>query len=241
MRISACYIVKDEAARLSRSLASLTGAVDEIVVVDSGSTDDTVKIAVEFGAQVFQFPWCDDFSATRNFSLSKATGDWVLVVDADEYFPDGMAGNIRRVVEQYGKDADLLMFLRRELDALGIPDLQLRDLTIPQEQGKDILLALYATMIEQIENDACYYACMTFGTKTYPLVLFSVLSFADKLRDNVSIKGIYYQEILRENGAAQDARLYDVSTLFTLNSIVDTVAEMDGNNKVAMIRRLLEC
>lgn len=116
LRISACYIVKNEAARLSRSLASLTGAVDEIVVVDSGSTDDTVKIAEEYGALVFQFPWCDDFSAARNFSLSKATGDWILVVDADEYFSDGMAGNIRRVVERYGKKADLLMFLRRELD-----------------------------------------------------------------------------------------------------------------------------
>ena len=79
MRISACYIVKNEAARLSRSLASLSGAVDEIVVVDSGSTDDTVRIAEEFGAQVFQSPWRDDFSAARNVSLSKATGDWILV------------------------------------------------------------------------------------------------------------------------------------------------------------------
>lgn len=116
MRISACYIVKNEAARLSRSLASLSGAVDEIVVVDSGSTDDTVRIAEEFGARVFSVPWRDDFSAARNASLEKATGDWILVVDADEYFQDGMAGNIRRVIERYGKEADLLMFLRRELD-----------------------------------------------------------------------------------------------------------------------------
>ena len=116
LRISACYIVRTEAARLSRSLASLSGAVDEIVVVDTGSSDDTIKIAEEYGARVFSFPWRDDFSAARNFSLSKATGDWILVVDADEYFPDGMAGNIRRAVERYGKEADLLMFLRRELD-----------------------------------------------------------------------------------------------------------------------------
>ena len=116
LRISACYIVKNEAARLARSLASISGAADEIVVVDSGSTDDTVKIAEEYGARVFQFPWCDDFSAARNFSLSKATGDWILVVDADEYFDETMAGNVRRVIERYGKDADLLMFPRRELD-----------------------------------------------------------------------------------------------------------------------------
>lgn len=116
MRISACYIVKNEAARLSRSLASLSDAVDEIVVVDSGSSDDTIKIAEQYDARVFSVPWRDDFSAARNASLEKATGDWILVVDADEYFPDGMAGNIRRVVERYGKDTDLLMFLRRELD-----------------------------------------------------------------------------------------------------------------------------
>lgn len=116
MRISACYIVKNEAARLSRSLASLSDAVDEIVVVDSGSSDDTIKIAEQYDARVFSVPWRDDFSAARNASLEKATGDWILVVDADEYFPDGMAGNIRRVVGRYGKETDLLMFLRRELD-----------------------------------------------------------------------------------------------------------------------------
>ena len=93
MRISACYIVRNEAAKLERSLASLEGAVDEIIVVDTGSSDDTVKIAEAHGAQVFHFPWQDDFSAARNVSLSKATGDWILVVDADEYFPEGMAKN----------------------------------------------------------------------------------------------------------------------------------------------------
>ncbi|MBR1759963.1 MAG: glycosyltransferase family 2 protein [Schwartzia sp.] len=116
MRISACYIVRNEAAKLARSLDSLRGTVDEIIVVDTGSTDDTVSVAEEHGARVFHFPWRDDFAAARNVSLSKATGDWILVVDADEYFAGGMAGNIRRVVETYGKEADLLLFLRRELD-----------------------------------------------------------------------------------------------------------------------------
>ena len=116
MRISACYIVRNEAAKLERSLASLEGAVDEIIVVDTGSSDDTVKIAEAHGAQVFHFPWQDDFSAARNVSLSKATGDWILVVDADEYFSEGMAKNIRPAVERYGADADLLIFMRREFD-----------------------------------------------------------------------------------------------------------------------------
>lgn len=129
--------MKNEAARLSRSIASLSGAVDDIVVVDSGSTDDTIKIAEEYGAQVFQFSWCDDFSAARNFSLLKATGDWILVVDADEYFPDGMAGNVRRVVEKYGKEADLLMFLRRELD---------------EDEGKVLLDSFVPRLLRRVEG-----------------------------------------------------------------------------------------
>lgn len=116
MRISACYIVRNEAANLKRSLESLEGMVDEIVVVDTGSSDDTIKVAEAHGARVFHFPWQDDFSAARNVSLSKATGDWILVVDADEYFSEDMGKNIRPVVERYGMDADLLIFLRRELD-----------------------------------------------------------------------------------------------------------------------------
>ncbi len=116
MRISACYIVRNEAANLERSLASLEGAVDEIIVVDTGSSDDTVKTAEAHGARVFHFPWRDDFSAARNVSLEKATGDWILVVDADEYFPESMGEEIRLAVERYGSQADMLLFMHRDVD-----------------------------------------------------------------------------------------------------------------------------
>ncbi|HEY9722946.1 MAG TPA: glycosyltransferase family 2 protein, partial [Oscillatoriaceae cyanobacterium] len=82
--LSACLIVKDEAENLPRCLESVRDWVSEIVVVDTGSTDGTVAIAESFGARVHHFDWCDDFSAARNFSLAHATGDWVLVIDADE-------------------------------------------------------------------------------------------------------------------------------------------------------------
>ena len=67
-------------------------------------------------------------------------------------------------------------------------------------------------------------ACITFGTKTYPLVLFSALRCIDKLLQNVEIKGIYYQEITRRDGKEDRVRLYDVSALFTLDSIADLAA-----------------
>lgn len=82
--ISLCMIVRNEAEHLPACLASVTGVVDEIIVVDTGSTDDTIQIAQSFGAKVIEVPWQEDFAAARNVSLSHATSDWILVLDADE-------------------------------------------------------------------------------------------------------------------------------------------------------------
>ncbi len=77
-------IVKNEAENLLRCLESVRGVVDEIVVVDTGSTDDTVAVAERSGARVFHFAWCDDFSAARNEAVAHARGTWILALDADE-------------------------------------------------------------------------------------------------------------------------------------------------------------
>jgi len=82
--ISVCMIVKNEAQNLARCLNSLRPYVNELIVVDTGSTDGTPELALAVGARVFSFPWTDDFSAARNFALEQATEAWVLVVDADE-------------------------------------------------------------------------------------------------------------------------------------------------------------
>lgn len=86
--ISACLIVKNESAHLARCLDSLVGWVDEIIVVDTGSTDDTVAIARRYTSHVHFFRWCDDFSAARNAALQYATQDWILIVDADHEVPE---------------------------------------------------------------------------------------------------------------------------------------------------------
>lgn len=83
-RISLCMIVKDEAESLPRCLQSVEGAVDEIIVVDTGSSDGTPDIAREWGARVIDFVWQDDFAMARNAGLDAATGHWILFLDADE-------------------------------------------------------------------------------------------------------------------------------------------------------------
>lgn len=77
-------IVRDEADHLRRCLNSIRGVVDEIVVVDTGSTDDTVEVAESFGAEVLHHRWSDNFAAARNVGLDRVSGDWVLYIDADE-------------------------------------------------------------------------------------------------------------------------------------------------------------
>lgn len=82
--ISVCMIVKNEAAVLERCLNSLVGIPDEIVIVDTGSSDETKNIARRYTHKVYDFPWVDDFAAARNFSLSKASCEYIYVADADE-------------------------------------------------------------------------------------------------------------------------------------------------------------
>ncbi len=84
IRISACMMLKNEEEMLPRCLNSIKHIVDEIIVVDTGSTDSTVDIAQSFGAKVYHHPWEQDFSKHRNQSIGYATGDWFIIIDADE-------------------------------------------------------------------------------------------------------------------------------------------------------------
>jgi tetratricopeptide (TPR) repeat protein len=98
-RVSLCMIAKNEERFLPECLARAKTAVDEIVLVDTGSTDRTVAIAESFGAKVLHSPWSDDFSAPRNVGLQAATGDWILVLDADEFLQPGACERIREVIQ----------------------------------------------------------------------------------------------------------------------------------------------
>jgi tetratricopeptide (TPR) repeat protein len=102
--LSACMIVKNEEKHLQRCLKSIQGLVDELVVVDTGSTDRTVEIAETYGAKLGYFEWCDDFSAARNESLRLASGHWALWIDADEELDPESWSAIREGIirPQYG-------------------------------------------------------------------------------------------------------------------------------------------
>lgn len=97
-KLSLCVIAKNEEKNIARCLKSVRGAVDEIIVVDTGSTDKTVQIAKRYGAKVFYYEWCNDFASARNYSIDKSTGDWILILDADEELAPISKKNIRSLM-----------------------------------------------------------------------------------------------------------------------------------------------
>lgn len=103
MLLSACMIVRDEAANIARCLVSVRSVASEIIVVDTGSKDGTREIAAAHGARVFDFKWCDDFAAARNFSISKAAGKWLMWVDADDYVPPDTIAAINGILPSWDR------------------------------------------------------------------------------------------------------------------------------------------
>jgi tetratricopeptide (TPR) repeat protein len=106
--LSLCMIVRDEEDMLGRSLAAAQDAVDEIIVVDTGSTDRTVEIAESFGATVLHHEWTGDFAEARNVSFDAATSDWIVYLDADEVLADGEAARLRALVGRTWREAFFL-------------------------------------------------------------------------------------------------------------------------------------
>lgn len=101
MKLSIALIVKDEAKILEKCLESIKEA-DEIVVVDTGSTDDTIEIAKKYTDKIYNFKWCDDFSKARNFAKDKCTGDWILSIDADHQLLTPIS-EVKKVIEKTDK------------------------------------------------------------------------------------------------------------------------------------------
>jgi glycosyltransferase involved in cell wall biosynthesis len=119
--ISACMMIKDESENLHRCLNSMKSLVDEIIVVDTGSTDDSVQICEDCGAKVYHHEWADDYSLHRNQSIGYATGDWVFIIDADEEVeykkglgPKNIRSQLALIENEYNSGAILLVDIQEE-------------------------------------------------------------------------------------------------------------------------------
>lgn len=109
MKISGCLMVKNEEKNIKRCIDSFKKVVHEIIVVDTGSTDKTVEVAKQCGAKVYHYEWNNDFAAARNVAIEKATGDWIIYLDADEFFYGNTGSNIPNLLSQAAKNVNSLL------------------------------------------------------------------------------------------------------------------------------------
>jgi tetratricopeptide (TPR) repeat protein len=109
--VSLCLITKDEEQNIAACIESAREVVDEIILVDTGSKDNTVRIATGYGARIYNFPWSNDFAAAKNETLKHASGEWVLALDADERLDPTNCHRIRRLLEKPDYQAYLLQLI----------------------------------------------------------------------------------------------------------------------------------
>jgi glycosyltransferase involved in cell wall biosynthesis len=108
--ISLAYILKNEEAYIERSILSAAPVAFEIVAVDTGSTDSTKMICERLGADIHDLEWTDDFSAARNYAVSKCTGDWILMLDADEHIEGEAISRIPAAIDEANRVGDIVAY-----------------------------------------------------------------------------------------------------------------------------------
>jgi len=127
--LSVCLIIKNEEKHLSRCLASIKDIAGEIIIVDTGSTDNSLTIVREFSDKVYHYQWHNDFSAARNFCLGKAVGEWILILDGDEILGGNSRNRLMEIIQAPDIEACLLSvnnFSQKTHELLTTPTLQLR-------------------------------------------------------------------------------------------------------------------
>ena len=144
MKLSACVIAKNEEENIGTWLASMKKIADEMIVVDTGSTDRTVEMAKEAGARVFHHAWQNDFAAAKNAALEKAKGDWILFLDADEHFSPQTLPKVRPLLEKV------------EASPKPIVGVICRLINIDKDQGNRFMGAIFQLRIFRNSRDLRY-------------------------------------------------------------------------------------
>lgn len=134
--LSLCMIVKDEEKVIARCLDSVKDLVDEIIIVDTGSTDKTKEIVSQYTNKIYDFEWCNDFSKARNFSFSKATKDYIMWLDADDIIEPNEREKFKMLRDKIDGTVDVYMLkYNYHLDKNGKPTLiQVRERIVKREK-----------------------------------------------------------------------------------------------------------
>lgn len=224
--VSLSMIVRDEEQNLAACLSPVTHLFDEIVIVDTGSRDRTKEVARRFTPHVYDFPWCDDFSAARNESLRHVTGDWVFWLDADDRMDGQNLAKLKRVFESELTEWPRVFFM----DTL-LP---------PTQRGEDLSVVTHARLFRRS-------ATLRWRGRVHEQLLTDDDSAQEPIFSSVQIQHTgYLDAVLHESKTRRNLRLLrmdytvdpnDPSTLFNLGMT------LSGRNRVAAkryLRQLIE-
>ena len=151
-KISVCIITKNESEKLKKCLKQLMGYGFEIIVVDTGSTDDTVVMAKKYADKVCYFSWCNDFSAARNYALTQASNDIVMMIDSDEYLQEIDTGELEKLL----KNAEVVVEEEIDVNKINIGcKVKLLDVEYDEEMEFYIVGSTEANSLQnKISNEA---------------------------------------------------------------------------------------
>ncbi len=201
--LSLCMILKDEAGNLPKCMKAAAPFVSEIIAVDTGSVDRTVQIAELFGARVFKFAWTGDFAAARNYSLSKASGDWVLVLDADEVIAPRDFITLRDLIDQAPENVAYSMDTRNYITDFHIHGWMPNDGTYPDEEaGTGWFASSKVRIFPRFEK-------ISFSYPVHELVEDSLMDIGIKIR-TCPIPIHHYGKLNRESDLAKGEVYYNI-------------------------------
>lgn len=198
-------IVKNEEENLPRCLSSVQNLVDEMIIVDTGSTDKTVEIAKSFGAKVFYFQWINDFSAARNFGLNYAKGDWLLIMDADDELEKEGVEKIRILAQ----DKKMEAYIVETISYLG------------ENSGVDYSISSHPRIIRNRKE-------YRFTGKIHEQILVNILKYANESQiANVDGLKFYHYGYLKKHIEKQQKRVRNLEILQEQAKEIENIESVD--------------
>ena len=135
---------------------------------------------------------------------------------------------------------EYLELLKEELESVGISNLEIVEVAVPENQQHQNLVNVFMKVLEQIDDDTDVYACITFGTKIMSLIIAYLLDSLAYIRKNAKVQGVYYLELIRKQGDVVDSILYNVTSLVYLNKTVKEIVELNLTDPQGFLMQLLK-
>ncbi len=241
--LSAAIIVKNEGKYLKNVLNAIKGVIEEIIVVDTGSTDNTKQIAESFGAKVYDFPWCDDFSAARNESLKHCTQEYIIWLDADDFIQKQDVIKLKWEIKSNPNSAYFLTIIDKRQD-MEFQSIQLR--VFPNNKNLKFIGRVHEQIAFSVEDEKIPYKTLSirifhYGYASEELITSKLsrnleLLLKDKIENDTYLVNLGIAKTLTGLQRIEDSNIYIDNCLEMIDNNTTNVAT--ENQVIAVLTKL---